>query len=437
MGFQLIGLIVAMLVMMALILRGLNPILSTIVGCSLMVWTNSLPYTQTFQDGLTLWGSVMMQPIFVVLLGAAMGMVFTKSGAIDSIAGLLLQPTKAVKNENAKLIVAILALLVFRVVLGLAGFINEAITVTMLAVTGVICRNADIPRRHLCALLAFASSCGTILPAAPTMLNVFLELNLPGYSSTAYLVPRILFMLVWIVLFCVLMVIVIGKDRKLDKHFEPGNMIIPELSDRRPPVWLCFIPIVVVIITYTFLSFAAWISIAFGLISSIIVLYKYIPAEEGRTRLGSVLKCAGDGTLLIPLQLMIMTLPTMILMNAPSFEWGTGAMAELDFPVVISLAVFIVIMMFFAGLGAVPTICMVFTASFASTGVSIYVVASLSAWAVAFSGGLPSNAAIAIEAKLSDYEVKDVYPTILVGNIVTSTVLLVLTVIASLAGVFG
>lgn len=440
MAFQLCALIISILIISLLILKGLHPILSVIIGCSLMIWTNNLPYAETFTNGLAAWGSALMPTIFVTLLGGSFGVLYTKSGGIDSLAHFLMKPAGLMKNANGKIVMSILGLVAFRVVLGLAGFANEAIIVTMLAVAGVIFRTADVSRRHLPALTAFAASLGTCLPGAPTMINVFLQLNLPEYSATAYFVPRLILWILFVVLFCVFMTAWLAIDRKRGAHFEPGNMMLPQLAEdaKLPPVWLCFIPIVAVIIVYTGLAWDAWISIGIGVLVAIVCLWKYFPvAETAKTRFGSVMEYCGEGVMLVPIQLMLMVLPTMILTQSPAFTWGVDALASSGMPMVLSLAIIVLIMMFFAGLGGVPAICPTFLSVFMPAGVSMYTFASLVTWGVAFSGGLPTNAAISVESNLADCKIKQTYPSIFIGSICTAAILYVLTILTSLMGVWG
>ncbi|MBC5734319.1 hypothetical protein [Lawsonibacter hominis] len=440
MAFQLCALIISVLIISLLILKGLHPILSVIIGCSLMIWTNGLPYAATFTSGLESWGAAMMPTIFVTLLGAAFGVLYTKCGAIDSLARFLMKPSGLMKSANGKIVMCILGLVAFRVVLGIAGFANEAIIVTMLAVSGVIFRTADVDRRHLPALTAFAASVGTCLPGAPTMINVFLQLNLPGYSATAYFIPRLILWILFVVLFCLFMTIWLARDRRKGAHFEPGNMILPELADgaKLPPVWLCFIPILVVIVIYSVVGLDAWISIGIGVIAAILCLWKYYPVDENsKTRFGSVLEYCGQGVMLIPIQLMLMVLPTMILTQSPAFTWGVEALAESGLPMVVSLAIIVLIMMFFAGLGGVPAICPTFLNVFMPSGISMYTFAALVTWGVAFSGGLPTNASITVESNLADCSVKKTYPSIFIGSICTAVILYILAILTGLMGVWG
>ena len=79
MVFQFLALIVSMLIISLLILKGLHPILSVLVGCSLMCWTNGLPYASTFASGLATWGSALMPTIFVTLLGGTLGVLIPPS----------------------------------------------------------------------------------------------------------------------------------------------------------------------------------------------------------------------------------------------------------------------------------------------------------------------------------------------------------------------
>ena len=110
MVFQFLALIVSMLIISLLILKGLHPILSVLVGCSLMCWTNGLPYASTFASGLATWGSALMPTIFVTLLGGTLGVLYTRCGGIDSLANCLMKPVKLGKSYSAQVVISILVL---------------------------------------------------------------------------------------------------------------------------------------------------------------------------------------------------------------------------------------------------------------------------------------------------------------------------------------
>ena len=148
MTFQLICLIIGNLLISVLLLKGLHPILSVLAGVSVMIWTNGLPYFETFTAGLTSWGGAMMPTIYLTLLGGSLGVIYTKTGAITSMAKVLLIPSQKVNSDAAKICLCIIGFVFFRVLLGLAGFVNEAIIVTMMCMCGVIFKTADVPRRH-------------------------------------------------------------------------------------------------------------------------------------------------------------------------------------------------------------------------------------------------------------------------------------------------
>lgn len=441
MTFQLIALIVSNLMISVLLLLGLHPILSVIAGCSLMIWTNGLPYAATFTSGLEMWGGALMPTIFVTLLGGSLGVLYTKTGAITTMANVLMLPAKNAKSESKKLILCIVGFIVFRLLLGLAGFANEAIIVTMMAMCGVIFRTANVSRKHLPALTAFAASSGTVLPGAPTMINTFLSLNFQEYSPTAYIVKRIIFWIIFCVLFIVLMTWWIGRDRKKGEGFEPGRMVLPEFEEgtELPNIVLCLIPIIVIMIVYNFLHLDSWISIMIGLICAVIVLWKYIPRNDGdaKNKVESALNILGDGVMLIPIQLMLMVLPVMIMSQAPAFQWGVNLLNDTGLNPNIALGILVLIFMFFGGLGTVPAMCPVFASVYAPMGVSLYTFALFVTWGVAFSGGLPTNASISVESNLADCKVKQTYPSIFFGSICTAAVLYILVFITSMTGFWG
>lgn len=435
--FQACALVLSLILIAFLIYKGLSPILSVVIGCSLMIWTNGMDYVATFQSALSTWGSVLMPAVFVTLFGAAMGVLYTKAGAIDSLAAWLLKPTQRVKNEDARIVLSILLFIVFRIILGLAGFVNDAVMVTMFAVGAVVFRQADIDRRHLNAVLVIAGTIGLVLPGAPTQTNVMFALYLPGYSATAYFIPRLILMLLYIVLVCLIMLRYVKKDRAAGRHFEQGRMMLMETNQELPPVWLCFLPIVVVIITYTFMGIEAWVSITFGLIATMVCLYRYFPREEGRSRFASMIHYANDGVLLIPLQFMLMVLPTMVMSLSPAFQWGIDALAESGINPYVSFAALAVILVSFSGAGAIPTICTVAVSGYIGQSMSMYACVIIATWACTVFDSLPTNAAIVIQTELCDCSMKKAYPTIFTTTIVATGIITILATMAAASGVFG
>ncbi len=435
--FQACALIISLLLIAFLIYKGLSPIYSVVIGCALMIFTNGMDFADTFQQALSIWGSVLMPAVFVTLFGAAMGVLYSKAGAIDSIADFLLKPVEKVKNESMKVVLAILLFIVFRIILGLAGFVNDAVMVTMFLVGAEVFRKVDIDRRHLNAVLVIAGTIGIILPGAPTQANVMFGLYLPGYSATAYFLPRLILMLIYIVIVCFIMLRYVKKDRAAGRHFEPGNMMIGQLSEKLPPVWLCFIPILVVIVSYTAFHVRDWISITFGLIATVICLFPYFPVEEGKNRFTSMIHYANDGVLLIPLQFMLMVLPTMVMSLSPAFQWGVDALSSCGISPIVSFTILAVVLVAFSGAGAIPTICTVALSGYIGQSMSMYACVIICTWACTVFDSLPTNASIVIQTELCDCPMKRAYPTIFTTTIVATGIVTVLSAIAAALGIFG
>lgn len=435
--FQACSLVISLLLIAYLIYRGLSPIYSVVIGCSLMIFTNGMDYVETFRSGLETWGSVLMPAVFVTLFGVAMGVIYSKSGAIDSIADWLMKPVDRIKNKDFQVVAAILAFIVFRVILSLAGLINDAVMVTMFAIGAVIFRKYDIDRRHLNAVLVIAGTIGLIVPGAPTQTNVMFSLFLEGYSPTKYFVPRLILMILYIVLVCFIMMRYVRKDRAEGRHFEQGKMMVDEYKGKLPPIWLCFIPIIIVIITYTIMGIEAWVCIMFGLLATIVCFWNYIPVAEGQTRFGSMIRIANDGVLLVPLQFMLMVLPTMVMMQSPAFEWGVNAIAESGISPFISFTFLAVILVAFSGAGAIPSICAVAVAGFIGKSMSLYACVMITTWACTVFDSLPTNASIVIQSELCDVPMKKAYPTIFTTTILATAIVLIVATIFSAVGIFG
>ena len=436
--FQACALVFSLILIAVLIYKGLSPIYSVVIGCSLMVITNGMDYAATFSEALSTWGSVLMPAVFVTLFGSAMGVLYTRAGAVDSIANWILKPVDRIENEDRRIMFAILAFILFRIILGLAGLVNDAVLVTMFAVGAAIFRKVDIDRRHLNAVLVIAGTIGLVIPGAPTQTNVMFSLFLPDYSPTAYFIPRTILMCIYIVLVCLIMLRYVKADKVAGRHFEEGNMMPTEYCEGKlPPIWLCFIPIIVVIITYTILGIEAWIAITFGLIATLVLFWNYYPVEEGKGRFTSILKIANDGVLLIPLQFMLMVLPTMVMTLSPAFDWGVKALADSGFSPYISFTLLAVILVAFSGAGAIPTICTVALSGFIGKTMGMYACVIITTWACTVFDSLPTNASIVIQSELCDCPMKKAYPTIFTTTIVATAIVLFISTILSALGVFG
>lgn len=229
----------------------------------------------------------------------------------------------------------------------------------------------------------------------------------------------------------------VKRDRAAGRHFEPGNMMRSAISEKLPPVWLCFLPILVVIVAYTFLNIEAWVSITFGLLATIVCLYRYIPQEEGKSRFGSVIRCANDGVLLIPLQFMLMVLPTMVMSMSPAFQWGVDALSQNGINPYLSFALLSVVLVSFSGAGAIPTICTVALSGYIGQSMSMYACVIIATWACTVFDSLPTNAAIVIQSELCDCPMKRAYPTIFTTTIAATGVITILATLAAVLGVFG
>ena len=436
--FQACALVFSLILIAYLIYKGLSPIYSVVIGCSLMIFTNGMDYVETFTSALSTWGSVLMPAVFVTLFGASMGVLYTKAGAVDSIANWLLRPVDRIANPDLRVIFAILAFIVFRIILGLAGLVNDAVLVTMFAVGAAVFRKVDIDRRHLNAVLVIAGTIGLVIPGAPTQTNVMFSLFLPDYSPTAYFIPRAILMLIYVVFVCLLMLHYVRSDRAAGRHFEPGNMMATEYAEGKlPPIWLCFVPIAVVVVTYTFLGIEAWVSITFGLIATLISFWKYYPVEDGKTKFSSVLHIANDGVLMIPLQFMLMVLPTMVMNLSPAFDWGVEALAGSGVSPYISFTLLAVILVAFSGAGAIPTICTVALSGFIGQTMGMYACVIITTWSCTVFDSLPTNASIVIQTELCDCSMKKAYPTIFTTTIVATAAVLVIATIMAAAGIFG
>ena len=146
---------------------------------------------------------------------------------------------------------------------------------------------------------------------------------------------------------------------------------------------------------------------------------------------------ANDGVLLIPLQFMLMVLPTMVMSLSPAFQWGVDALSGCGISPIVSFTILAVVLVAFSGAGAIPTICTVALSGYIGQSMSMYACVIICTWACTVFDSLPTNASIVIQTELCDCPMKKAYPTIFTTTIVATGIVTVLSAIAAALGIFG
>lgn len=143
----------------------------------------------------------------------------------------------------------------------------------------------------------------------------------------------------------------IAKDLANGEGYTEGGLGAPDLSDdvKRPHWILTLLPILGVYITYNFVpGFEAWSSLLVGTILSIVLFAPYLPSDEHGSKVKSLLRELDKGSVVIPLQFMVVMFASNVMSMTPGMTTITNGLVSLAIPAAFALLILAAILM---GLG--------------------------------------------------------------------------------------
>lgn len=436
---SLIGIIVALVFINYSMYRGLGLPLACIIG-TMMIWITG---GTDFQAG---WTACMdqtapllgrMLPIF--MFGAILGFLYTSSGAAASLGLACFRPFKNVKNPNVKMIGTIFMFFVLRFIISLSGIDNMALIVTMVALVTVLFQDLDMPRKYCNCFLMVSGTIPTFMPGAPTMLNVILPMFLPGFTPNSCFVPRMLFLIIFIVVSTLWLFVMIKKEKDAGEHFVPAKgMNTGDLNDPnvKRPFWvITLIPLALVYILCSFVGLEAWLALFIGCIVAGVLFIPYIKAPEGTKKFGWLVEQFNFSAVQIPLYYTMSYFPAYAMLAAPGWTLLTSWMNSLAGALPLAL-----------GFGIVSTVlvpvgssALVINAEIAN---SIFVPAGLAAGtagtllivANTVFDTLPNSPGMIMQADLTETPLKVCYPSIFKTTVVLTMGIMILAVVMAMVG---
>lgn len=437
---SLIGIVIALVFINYSMYRGLGLPLACVIG-TMVIWLSG---GTGFQAG---WADCMnataptlgrMLPIF--MFGAILGFLYTNSGAATSLGLACFRPFKNVKNHDIKMLGTIFMFFVLRFILALSGIDNMALIVTVVALATVLFQDLDLPRKYCNAFLMVAGTIPTFMPGAPTMLNVILPMFLPGFTATSCFVPRMLFLLIFIVVATIWLYALCKKDKKNGAHFVPAHgMNTGDVNDPnvKRPFWvLTLIPLLLVYILCTVVGWEAWLGLFCGCIAASILFIPYIKAPEGTKKFGWLVGQFNRSAVQIPLYYTMSYFPAYAMLAAPGWTLLTAWMSSLANSLPLAL-----------GFGIVSTVlvpvgssALVINAEIANT---IFVPAGLAAGtagtllivANTVFDSLPNSPGMIMQAELTETSMRECYPSIFKTTVLLTGGIMVLATVLAMIGI--
>ena len=436
MALGVIGIIVGLILMNYLVYKGLNAVVTAFLVSFLLIFTSGQPFQETWNTAMGDMGILaqVYGPLFI--FGSIMGIMYSNSGAAVAMMQLFMRPFAHAKNPAVKRIGSLMMFMILRVIIGFSGLDSMAIMVTMVAITVALFEACDLPRRYVCCVLMIAGTIGMLVPAAPSVFNVLLVEFLPGYSASGAFALRLILMLAFIVGSVAILELFIRRDVANGIHFDAGPLELPDLDNMKKPHWvLTFIPIISVFVCYNLFHLEAWTSLLIGCILSIALFFPYLPKDEGKSRLATVVSTLDAGVNLAPVTLIFAMMPALILPQLPAFEVLTGFFVNLPIPAAFGFLILCIILVAAAADSALILMATVAVSTFIPAGLSPMGCGVIIIAASCVLDTLPNNFGLIMQCQLSGVTVKDAYAPIFQTTVVLTFVISIVATLCAMIGI--
>ena len=287
MTIGIIGIIVALILFMVLVYKGISSFIVAPICAVIVAVTNAMSPVETFYtyaDGL---GQMFIQLFGIIFLGVILGKIYSASKAAASIAKTLTVTFITKKQGDAQVRIAILVMLVIAGAMTLGGIDGFVLTFTTFPIAFVIAEMVDIPRRFIPPMLML--NCAFMAcPGAPQVDNTVMVSTLSSMglevTSTSGLIPGVIATAIVVVLGYITLTTFIIKAKKNGEHFDDGGIQkIDVLSDdvKMPNFFVALIPLVLVFILYSVAHLDIIIALTSGIVVALILMGRYIDRPEG------------------------------------------------------------------------------------------------------------------------------------------------------------
>ena len=198
----IIGIIVALVLFLVLVYKGVSSFIVAPVCAVVVAVTNAMSPVTTFYTFAQGLGDMIVQLFAIVFLGAVLGKLYTDTKAAASIAKTLTVTFIAKREGKTQVRIAILIMMIIAGLMTMGGIDGFVLTFTTFPIAMIIAEMVKIPRRFVPAMLML--NCAFMAcPGAPQIDNIAMVGALQGegfeVTATAAAIPGLVFVLYTIV----------------------------------------------------------------------------------------------------------------------------------------------------------------------------------------------------------------------------------------------
>lgn len=304
MALGIIGILVALILFLILVYKGVSTFIIAPVCAIIVAVTNSLDPVDAFYTFASGLGEMIVSLFAVIFLGAVLGKVFTETGCALSIAKTLNNKFLAGKSGPAQVRIAILIMIVISAVMTLGGIDGFVLMFSTFPIAMVIAELANIPRRFVPGMLCLNCAFMT-MPGSPQIDNIAMvqALQGEGYDITAKagMIPGYISCILIVVLAFFSLTTMIIKAQKNGEVFDWGQVekMDPFKEGRKLPHFvIALLPLVCVFVMYTILELDVAVALASGIVLCLILSGRYIEKKPNEVsivkRIVGTLNRGGD-----------------------------------------------------------------------------------------------------------------------------------------------
>ena len=288
MVIQIIGIVVALLLFMILVYKGVSSFIVAPICAIIIAVTNALNPVDTFYLFSKGVGDMFVNLFAIIFLGVVLGRLYTDTGAASSIAKTLVTKFVQHRKGNNQVWIAMLICILMSGIMTMGGIDGFVLTFTIFPIYVVIAEMCDIPRRFLPAMLML--NCAfMVAPGAPQINNIAMVSALKGagfteVTSTAALIPGLIGIIVIAVLCYITLSKFIIKAKSKGETFDYGGIEkIDIFAEERklPRFWVALLPLLTVFALYTVLKLDILIALSSGIVVCLITMGWNLKKKDG------------------------------------------------------------------------------------------------------------------------------------------------------------
>lgn len=237
---SLIGLLIAAVLFIVVIWKGLDTFTSTILVSLIVIFTSGLDWWQGLQSYISGYTGFLGSQIFVLVIGSVFGELMGSSGCAESIANVITEKL-GVKN----VILSIVVITTIFVYVGVSGFV---VLFVLAPIATVMMKQAGYPYKMIPGIIFIGATCSAMIPYAINVTNTIPASFLGTSLGSAPELGWIAFAVSTAVGYFY-MVYAANKEAKKDgTALDPNvKVTIKPTRDDLPNFWVALIPFVLVV----------------------------------------------------------------------------------------------------------------------------------------------------------------------------------------------